>query len=594
MPDDKIFSNYEQTRQSMRPTFFGSQCMIVSGHYLASQAGMRILDHGGNAIDAGIAAGICLGVLQSDMVNFAGVAPLMIYHAKTKALVCIDGLGTWPKKASVDYFLKNCDGKLPEGLLRTVVPAAPDAWITALQQFGTMSFEEVARDAVHLAEHGFPMHQFLYNSLIELREKYLRWPENTTIYLPHNHMPPRPGELFVQKDLAETIKKMIIAERHKQKSGRESGLIAARDEFYKGEIAKTIVDYHAKNNGLLTYRDISEFKVKIEPPLKVLYKNYTVCTCGPWCQGPALLQTLNLLKHYDLKLLEHNSAEYIHILTEAIKLVFADRDKYYGDPDFIQVPMGGLLSNSYAQDRKNLIETNKAWTKMPPPGNPWLYENDPKHSLSAENYDWEAPKPNPTDNHQLDTSYVCAFDRYGNAFSATPSDMSYTTEIIPTTGLAVSARGAQSWVDKNHASSIVGGKRPRLTPNPVMIFKNDRPYMILGTPGGDTQCQSMLQVFLNIVEFDMDPQLAVEAPRFASFNFPNSFYPHDYHPGLMRIENRIPETTLQILREKGHKVELWPGWSWKSGGVCMIIIEPDTNMLKGAADPRRESYALGW
>jgi gamma-glutamyltranspeptidase / glutathione hydrolase len=594
MPDDKFLSTYEQTRLSMRPTIFGSRYMIVSGHYLASQAGMRILDRGGNAIDAGVAAGTCLGVLQSDMVNFAGVAPILIYHAKTKSLICIDGLGTWPKAASVDYFIQNWKGKLPEGLPRTVVPAAPDAWITALHMFGTMSFEDVTKEAVNLAENGFPMHQFLYNDLIELREKYLQWEENAKIYLPQDRMPPEPGKIFVQKDLAETIKKMIRAEQKQRHKGRERGLMAARDEFYKGEIARTITDYHAKNNGLLTYEDMSEFKVKIEPPLKVQYKEYTVFSCGPWCQGPALLQALNLLENYDVKSLGHNSPEYIHLVIEALKLVFADRERYYGDPDFIKVPVTGLLSKDYARDRKDLIDFSRAWREMPPAGNPWLYEPEKDGILSENKKDYAAPKPNVADNNQLDTSYVCVFDQYGNAFSATPSDMSYTTEIIPTTGLAVSARGAQSWVDKDHASSIEGGKRPRLTPNPSIIFKNDRPYMILGTPGGDTQCQSMVQVFLNIVEFGMDPQLAVEQPRFATFNFPNSFYPHDYQPGMMRIENRVPENTLKNLKEKGHKVELWPGWSWKSGGVCMIIIDPDANVLKGAADPRRESYALGW
>jgi gamma-glutamyltranspeptidase / glutathione hydrolase len=594
MSDDKVFSRYEQTRLSMRPAIMGRHGMIVSGHCLASQVGMRILDRGGNAVDAGVAAGICLAVLQSDMVNFAGVAPIMVFNASRNELAAISGVGPWPRAASVEFFLEQCGGKMPDGILRTVVPAAPDAWITALMRYGTMRFADVAADAIDLAANGFPMHAFLYNNLLELRHKYLQWPENAAIYLPREGMPCPPGELFYQKDLAATLETMVAAEHRVRFSGRPAALAAARDEFYKGSIAETIVSYHHRNGGLLTAEDMASFSVDVEAPLSVRYKDFVVYACGAWCQGPVLLQALNLVEGWDLKGLGHNSVEYIHALTEALKLVFADRERYYTDPDHTAVPVAGLLSKAYAAERRKAVDMSQAWKQMPPPGDPWRHESGSGQGAPSGGAANRTALPSATPNDHLDTSYVCVVDRHGNCFSATPSDMSYTTEVIPGTGLAVSSRGSQSWVDKDHPCAVAGGRRPRLTPNPVMVFRNGTPYMVMGTPGGDTQCQTMLQTFLNIVEFGMDPQLAAEAPRFATFSFPNSFYPHDYHPGLLRMEKRIPDAVVKGLNDRGHRVELWPDWAWKAGGVCLILIDRTQGVLTGAADPRRESYAIGW
>ena len=593
MPDEKTSTGYEHARFSHRPAIKGTTGMVVSGHSLASLAGMRILDNGGNAIDAGVAAGICLEILQSDMVNFAGVAPIMIYAADTNEMKTISGLGPWPKAASVEFFREHFNGQIPEGIQRTVVPAAPDAWIQALRLYGTMSFEEVSRDAVYLAEHGFPMHHFMSHILKDKSDSYRRWPANAEIYLP-NGRAPEPAELFIQKDLAASIKILVEAERKNLSSGRDQALQAARDEFYKGRIAETILEYHAQNSGLLQKEDLMDFQVAIEDPLKTSYKDYEIYSCRPWCQGPVFLQALNILETFELKALGHNSSEYIHLVAEALKLVYTDREKFYGDPDFVDVPIAGLLSKGYAKSRADEISRAKAWGEMPPAGNPWYWEdNDQKGSGVGD----PVPAPTPAKAggiEHLDTSYVCAVDRHGNVFSATPSDVSYSTPVIPTTGLAVSSRGSQSWVDPGHPSSIQGGKRPRLTPNPSIVFKDGKPFMPIGTPGGDTQCQSMLQVFLNIVEFEMEPQAAVEAPRFATFNFPNSFFPHDYHPGLLKVEQRIHDAALVRLEEMGHRVETWTDWSWKSGSVCLIDLGSNNDVLVGAADPRRESYALGW
>jgi gamma-glutamyltranspeptidase/glutathione hydrolase len=590
MSDEKIFSGYEQTRQSYRPSIKGRQQMVVSGHALATQAGMRILDKGGNAVDAAVAAGLCLCVLQSDMVGFAGVAPMMIYMADMAAPVTVSGLGPWPQKASVEYFRAQYRGEIPEGVARTVVPGSPDSWIRALAHYGTLTFEAVSRDAIDLAENGFPVHSFLRNALHELRGKYARWPSNTEIYLPQGR-PPETGEIFYQKDLAFTIKRLVAAERNTHETDRRTRLWAARDEFYKGKIARDIVNFHKKNGGLMTLKDLASFESAIEAPCTTTFGNHRIYSCRPWCQGPALLQMLNILENFDLAPMGHNSIEYIHTLIETMKLVFADRHRFYGDPDVVSVPLEGLLSKEYARERATLVRMNAAWHEMPPSGDPWKYQREPQPKGNSAH---PRVHPNIVSNDQLDTSYVCTADQWGNCVAAVPSDMSYSGPVVPHTGMVVSTRGSQSWVDDDNPSSVGGGKRPRLTPTPHMFFKNNRPYLVLGTPGGDIQCQTILQVFLNIVLFGLEPQHAVEAPRFATFNHPNSFYPHEYHPALVRLEDRFSNKTLDALARLGHKIEKWPPWAWKAGGACLILFDHDKNIYCGAADPRRESYALGW
>lgn len=591
MSDEKVYSDYEQTRMSYRPAIRGRKQMVVSGHNLATQAAMRILDKGGNAIDAGVAAGLCLAVLQSDMVNFAGVAPMMIYIAKSGVTTTIDGLGVWPKKANVAFFKDNHDGRIPDGIHRCIVPGAPDGWLTALQKYGIMGFSEICADAHDLAVNGFPMHQFLRNSLHELKGKYARWEDNAKIYLPDDRLP-EVDELFFQKDLGKTIQRMVYAEAKGLIDGdRVAGLQAARDEFYLGTIAKDIVAFNQGNYGLMQANDLADYSCSEEDVAQVTFGDYTIKGAGPWCQGPVLLQTLNILSHFDLVQMGHNSGEYIHTITEALKIAFADREKFYGDPNFVSVPMVGLLSKKYGEKCARRM-SNSACPRMPDFGDPWEFNDNP---LPAD-YDmsYSTVQPNTEQNDNLDTSYVAVVDKDGNCISAVPSDMSFSGPVIPGTGFVVSTRGSQSFVDEKHASSVEGGKRPRLTPAPFMIFKDEKPWLIIGTPGGDTQCQTILQTFFNIVLFDMEVQTATEQPRFATFSYPNSFAPHDYHPNLLRVEKRVGTKTLHELNKRGHRVETWPDWAWKAGGVCAIMINRKSKTVVAGADPRRESYAQGW
>jgi gamma-glutamyltranspeptidase / glutathione hydrolase len=322
--------------------------------------------------------------------------------------------------------------------------------------------------------------------------------------------------------------------------------------------------------------------------VRVSFHEYDIYTCGPWCQGPALAQVLSLLAGYDLQALGHNSPAYVHLLTEALKLTFADRERYYGDPEFVDVPMQALLSEAYATERRQLIQPDKAQPGMPPAGVPG------RGNGAAVPWRGLHPMPEPAMTDRLDTSYLCVVDQQGNVFSATPSDGCTQAPVVPGTGLVVSTRGSQSWAVEGHASAVAPGKRPRLTPCPAMVFKSGKLFMPLGTPGGDVQCQSMLQVFLNIAVFGMPPQAAIEAPRFATYSYPGSFEPHAYQPDELRIERRLAEEVGDTLAGKGHKIVTWPDWTWKAGGVCAITIDHASGVLAAGADPRRTSYAMGW
>lgn len=570
---------------SMRPALAGLNHMISAGHYLATQAGMDVLQAGGNAVDAGVAAGIALGVVQSDIVNFGGVAPILVYQAKTRKVWSISGLGYWPKAARLETFLEKHAGTIPAGVLRTVIPAAPDAWITALERFGTMGFGEVAAGAIRLAREGFVMYPLMAEVLAENEKNYARWASSAAIYLPGGK-PPAAGSIFRQADLARSIQYMADEERAHRGDGRQAGLAAARRAFYEGDIAAAIVKYHKEAGGLITHEDLRGFSVEVDPALSTDFHGTQVHSCGFWCQGPSLLQMLNILEPCDLRGLGHNSAPYVHLLTEAIKLAFADREVHYADPRHAQVPQAALLSKGYARARLAMITRDRAGPDMPPAG----------ALPEARDIDLRAagPEDMARTDPRLDTSYVAVVDREGNAFSATPSDGSYNVPVIPGTGICASGRGSQSWAEAGHPCAIGPGRRPRLTPNPSLAIRPGQYVMPFGTPGGDVQCQAMLQTFLNMQVFGMDVQQAVEAPRFASFSFPSSFEPHNAMPGRLMIEDMIARGAGEKLAEMGHTVKWWQGHSWRAGAVCMVRHDLDSGVRWGGADPRRPAYAAGW
>lgn len=566
------------------PRIIGTRHMVASANYLAAQVGLDILDAGGNAIDAGVAAGIAVSVLQCEFVNFAGVAPILVHIAATGETFSISGLGPWPKAASIEYFHRNHGGNIPPGIMRTVVPGAPDAWITALERFGTMSFGEVASSAIRLAHEGFATQSIVPEIVGQYVDIFSQWPENSKIYMPEGKLPVT-GRRFFQKDVAKTLQYMVDQEAHAASRGsRISGLAAARDAFYRGDIAQKILAYHAEQGGWLSAADLSEFRSDVEPTLSVQFGDIQLHGCGPWCQGPVLLQTLKLLDGNQLLRQGHNTPEYIHTLVEALKLSFADRHAYYGDPKFVDVPVGTLLSDEYAQQRRTLIDPHKAWPGMPPAG---LLNSQSPAQLPTPTVGENFARPS------LDTSFVCVVDKHGNSFAATPSDDCLHGPVIPGTGIVPSCRGMQSWTDPGHPACLAPGKRPRLTPSPALAIREGRWFMPFGTPGTDVQPQAMLQVLLNIFLFDMPPQEAIEQPRFATLSFPGSSDPHEYFPDRLDMERRFTDETANTLNALGHKVTWWRDWEWKAGAVCAIVADRKDGLMEGGADTRRPGGVRG-
>ncbi|OJW20609.1 MAG: gamma-glutamyltransferase [Rhodospirillales bacterium 69-11] len=560
---------------SHRPTVSGTRHAVSAGHYLAAAAGFSVLEGGGNAIDAGVAAGIALGVLQPDLVNVAGVAPILIRLADG-TVESIAGLGWWPKRLPQDLFMRAHGGRIPAGVLRTVVPAAPDAWITALRRHGTMRFAEVAAPAICFAAEGFSVYGLLATSIAAHEAEYRRWSTNAAVFLPKGR-PPRVGEKFVQSDLAATLQFMADEDRAAG-ADRMAGLVAAHSAFYRGDIARAISRFQAEQGGYLSMDDLAAYESPIEPVVRRRWRGHELITCGPWCQGPALQEALALVERLGLDGLAHNSAAYLHRVTECLNLALADREYFFGDPRFVDVPVDWLLDPATIAARAAAVRPDRAFGTMPPP----LRGGADAPPVS------EAALPKV----EADTSYCCVVDRWGNAFSATPSDGAGSVPIVPGLGIAPSGRGSQSRPDPRHPAGVAPGKRPRLTPNPALLLTESGGMMPFGTPGGDVQIQAMLQVLLNVMHFGMDVQSAIEAPRAASYSFPSSFAPFDYFPGRLAVEGRIDSGTRAALADLGHTVQDWPDWTWLAGSVEAILTDPETGLLNAGADPRRPAYAI--
>jgi gamma-glutamyltranspeptidase / glutathione hydrolase len=561
-----------------RPTICGTRHAVSAGHYLAASAAFAVLEAGGNAVDAGVCAGLALGVIQPDLVSVAGVAPIMIRMANGP-VETIAGLGFWPRSIPPDLFREKHGGRMPPGVLRTVVPAAPDAWITALKRHGTLSFGDVAASAARFAEEGFAVYSLLASSIAANAEGYRRWPQNAAIFLPGGQ-PPAVGDKFVQSDLARSLRYMIEEERSAAVWGREAGLEAARSAFYRGDLAREITSFQKSEGGYLSMEDMAEYRSPVEPPVRVDWRGHRLYACGPWCQGPVLAESLLLVERAGLGDLAHNSAAYLHILTECMKGAFADREYHVGDPNFVDVPIAEMLSGTHIARRVAAIDRHHAHPGMPPRLIGEGVENTEAASSLSE------PRI------EAGTSYVCVVDRWGNAFSATPSDGSWTGPIVPGTGLLISGRGSQNRTDPSHPAGYAPGKRPRLTTHPALVELSDGGVMPFGSPGNDVQAQAMLQVLLNLLHFGMEPQAAIEAPRVATYAFPSSSSPHDYFPGRLAVEARIDPAVRTELAGLGHKVVDWPDWTHLAGCVELVRTDPSSGLISAGADPRRPAYAI--
>ncbi|NOY87382.1 MAG: gamma-glutamyltransferase family protein [Deltaproteobacteria bacterium] len=573
-----------------RPVIMGTHGMVTSGHYLAGRIGVRILEDGGNAIDAGVAMGFALAVLEPYIYGIGGEVPILIYLADEKRVVSLCGQGPAPGKATIEWFKRNGFDAVPgDGLPAAVVPDALSTWIAALSRFGTMRLSQVLEAAIDLAECGFPMYGVLQAALEQNSQRFNdSWPTSADAFLPNGRIPAI-GELYRQADIAEMFKRLAAAEYREKKRGRRAGLQAAHDLFYKGEIAERIVRFAQESrspdsmgnrfSGLLTKEDLFNHAARVEEPVSTTYRGYEVFKCGPWTQGPVFLQQLNLLEGYDLCSMGHNSPEYIHLLTEVAKLAFADREEYYGDPDFVHVPLDILLDKGYSTERRKLIDPDHASMDLRP-GN--AASSRPRRKKGNPNV------------FKGDTTHLDAVDQWGNMIAATPSGGWFSSSpVVAGLGFPLGSRMQMFSLDPDHANALVPGKRPRTTLTPSLVLREGQPFMVFGTPGGDQQDQWTLQFFLNCVDFDMNMQAAVDAPTFHSSHFPASFYPHSANPGRLTVEGRIPDAAIAVLREKGHDVEV--AGDWNHGRVLGIRFNAGSGVMSGVATARLETgYALGW
>lgn len=580
-------------RFTTRPVITGRLGVVAAGHYLATSAGMDILRRGGNAIDAAVTMGLCCDVLEPYLVGIGGESPILIYHAATDRVIAINGQGVAPRSATIEWFREQAIDLIPDdGLLPATVPSQLDSWITALARFGTLTLEAVLSPAIELAREGFALNQRLRLILLQSAARFSeQWPASKEIYLPGGRVPDW-GDRVRNLPWAQTFGKLIEAERAAAGKGRVAALEAARDVFYKGFVAERIEAFcrderfpdatGREHGGLLTYEDMAAYRARVEDPISVNYHGLDVYKCGPWTQGPVFLQQLRLLEGFDLPHAGHNTADYIHTWIECAKLSFADREFYYGDPDFVNVPLEYLLSKTYADERRRLIDPRCASMALRPGGPQGVGPRPMKLILGEER------------SYNGDTTHVCAIDREGNMMAATPSGgWIHASPVIPGLGFPLGTRGQMFSLDPQHPNALQPGKRPRTTLTPSLVMKEGRPWMVFGTPGGDQQDQWTLQFFLNLVHFGMGIQEAIDAPNFHSQHFPSSFYPRAQFPGRVVVEERIPEEVRSELERRGHEVVVAGPWS--HGRVLGIRIDPDRGLIFGGASPRGETgYAIGW
>jgi gamma-glutamyltranspeptidase/glutathione hydrolase len=572
--------------QTMRPVIRGRQAAVSSMRSQATETARQILEAGGNAFDAAVAGQAVLGLTDFADNGLGSDAVVLVYVAREKKVYSVNAEPRAPKLATIEWYERNNGGRLPEsdGLLSGGLPGVVDAWYVLLDRWGTMSFEQVLQPAVDLAENGFPLGESSAADIASTK-KILKYPTTVKAYLPDGKLP-KAGDVFRNRDLARTLRNLVEAEQANKAKGRHEALRAARDRFYKGDIARELASFSEANGGLFRYDDFAEYTAEVETPVSIDYRGFRVYKNPSASQGPTELIALNLLEGFDLKTLGHNTAEFLHTCVEAMKLAMADREKYLGDQDFIKIPYDGLLSKEYARERRSLIDSEKASLELRP-GSPGKFvKNTSVRSLR--------PVLGGNANHDGDTSYIAVVDKDRNLVSFEPSLHSAfgTGVVMGNTGLILNCRGDYYSLVRGEANALEPGKRPRSTLQSTLVTNNGEPYAILGSPGGDDQVMRTMQTLVNLVDFGMNIQQAIEAPRWSTRSFPASPFPHTMRPGDMSVEARISEATRQALRARGHKLRVVPAWSL--GSNAGIVIDPATGVLSAGADPRVEAYAWAW
>ena len=574
----RAFRQNNTSQNTYYPKLLGTHCAVATEHYLATKAGADLLGIGGNAVDAAVGATFVESLVNPQMFTLGGECPMLICMAKTQQVIAVNGNTAAPGQATPEAYLQRGLNEVPdEGILAGGVPAVIGALLTALSRFGKLSFSEVIEPALDYAKNGFPVHAGLYGQegygIRDLEDKFLKhWPGSAKLYLPGGKAA-KVGQIIVNSALADMLD--YLKSKEKSNSGdREKGLKSVVDAFYKGDPATEIERFSTERNGLLTRADLESFETHFEEPVSLEFEDTRVFKCGPWNQGPVMLQALSILENINLRDMGHNSEEYLHWTTEAFKLAFADREQYYGDPMQVDVPIQELLSKDYSRKRAALIDEELANPELRP-GNPMEQEGllPAEKRLGGESW-----------GHG--TVHVDVIDDEGNMVAFTPSGgWIRSAEVVPSLGFPLGNRLMTFYLKPEHHPNIIAPfKRPRTTISPSLAFKNNRPWMVFGSMGGDQQDQWQCQFFLNRILFDMSVQEAIEAPKFSSEHFPGFFSPHDRFPNLLRIEPRVSTDILDGLTRRGHKIAV--GADWSEGYLLAASKDPQSGVLEAGCDPR--------
>ena len=578
LPRVHEIEHHAAERATTRPVVSGMHGVVAAGHPLVSMAGMRMLLAGGNAFDAAAAAGFAAAVVEpTASYTLCGECVAMVYDARRRESVALSGQGTAPARATIDAFRRRGLDRIPTGPgadahLSFTVPGAVDAYLTLLETYGTKSVSEALVPALQYAERGFPMYEYMHRMLAipETRAQFALYPPGGDAVFYPGGRAPGVGELFVQPALSVTLRRLVDADA-KGGGDRVAGIAAARECFYRGDVAALIGAFSETCGGLLRAGDLAGYRARVEPPLSTTFAGREILGQAAWTQGPVLMQALGMLAALDVRAMGHNSARYIHTVAESLKLAFADRERYYGDVP--TVPLVELLSPAYLAGRAKLTAPDRALAAAPPAG----------RLVGA-----ATSVPEAADG----TTHIAVIDAQGNMIALTPSGGVFRkSAFAPELGCTLSTRSEMFVLEDGHPNALAPGKRPRTTLVSYLIRENGAPVMTVGCPGGDDQAQANLQLVLNLLVFGMNPQQAVEAPRFATQTLVNSFYPRVYKPGQLNVESGIPETTRAELRALGHTVT-----EIGACGIGAVVTrrDPDSGVLSAGADPRRPTYALAF
>jgi gamma-glutamyltranspeptidase / glutathione hydrolase len=592
------------TAFTTRPEILGTFGVVTSTHWIASAVGMSILEKGGNAFDAAVATGFVLQIVEPHLCGPGGDLPAVIYSKKKDKVEVICAQGPAPAGATIEHYTAEGLSLIPgDGLLATVIPGSFDGWMLMLRDYGSMNVRDVLEPAIYYAEHGHPMLPRVSATIKGLAAFFEKeWPTSHETWLPGGSAPEAHAN-FRNPVLAETWKR-VIAEAE-TKGGREAQVEAARDAFYRGFVAEKIDDYLKtaevmdasgnRHKGVLTANDMANWSATIEEPLIYDYHGWTIAKIGPWGQGPVFLQTLSILKGFDLAAMDPAGADFVHTVVEAMKLAFADREVYYGDPNFSEVPIAHLLSETYAAERRKLIGANASFDLRPGivPGFEAQHDLTMK-MLGADSKTGAVYEPTMAhlSEKRGDTVHIDVIDRDGNMVSVTPSGgWLQSSPTVPGLGFCLNSRAQMFWLKSGLPTSLAPGKRPRTTLTPSLGLYEGRPTLAFGTPGGDQQEQWQLSFFLRYINHKLNLQAAIDQPLFHTSHFPGSFYPRTREPGSLMAEANFGPDVLGALRRKGHKLTVADPWT--IGRLTAARRDAD-GLLRAAATPRlMQAYAIG-